>query len=176
MNFIFPTTPGRRSSFRRTRLELSVGECSGLCLYDNILMHHVDLSGPYWQQPGRSIVESLLVHFPLPSASSRPHFTSLHRAFFSDKLPEISESTHPPCTTSLDPVLLTHDWTMSELAAYLGTFSAAHTYDEGFAGESDVARDFSQRLKEALRVEGVEEGDRFRVAWRMGTVQGKLEG
>ncbi|KAL8279508.1 hypothetical protein RQP46_008070 [Phenoliferia psychrophenolica] len=133
--------------------------------------------GPYWQQPGRSIVESLLIPFPLPAPSPSPKFTSLHRAFFSDAIPPLPPADPTtPYTTSLDPVLLTHKWSMTELGAYLGTFSAAHTYDEKNGKESDVARDFAMRLKEALASEGVKEGEKFKVAWRMGTVQGKLEG
>ena len=134
-------------------------------------------TGPYWQQPGRSIVESLLVPFPFPAPSSRPKFspTSFHRSFFSDALPELPSDPAPSYTTSLDPVLLTHTWTMAELAAYLGTFSAAHTYDEKHGKGSDVAQDFSVRLQEALKSEGVPDGAKVRVAWRMGTVEGKMQ-
>lgn len=41
-------------------------------------------AGPYWEQPGRSIVESLLVPFPFPSRALTPPFdpSSYTRSFF----------------------------------------------------------------------------------------------
>lgn len=41
-------------------------------------------AGPYWEQPGRSIVESLLVPFPFPSDALAPPFdaSSYTRSFF----------------------------------------------------------------------------------------------
>ncbi|KWU42029.1 S-adenosyl-L-methionine-dependent methyltransferase [Rhodotorula sp. JG-1b] len=52
--------------------------------------------GPYWEQPGRSIVESLLVPFPFPSRALTPSFdpTSYTRSFF------LREPTPSGTTTS----------------------------------------------------------------------------
>ncbi|KAM0749433.1 S-adenosyl-L-methionine-dependent methyltransferase [Meredithblackwellia eburnea MCA 4105] len=124
--------------------------------------------GPYWQQPGRSIVESLLVPLALPPS---PTFTSQTRSFFLSDSP----SYVPPSPETTHPLLLTQNWSLKEIEGYLKTFSAAHTYDEKHGDASDVGREFGRRLGDALKAEGVDvdAGEKILVAWRMGTVEAR---
>ncbi|GAA6005998.1 class I SAM-dependent methyltransferase [Rhodotorula paludigena] len=128
--------------------------------------------GPYWEQPGRSIVEALLtpIPFPVPSASSSSapddalssfDPSSFTRSFFLRPGDTVSvPSAFPPspdpplptapgasaayrlapsalatspalaATTTLErTLLLRRQWTREQLAAYLRTWSAAHSFN-----------------------------------------------
>lgn len=139
--------------------------------------------GPYWQQPGRSIVEQLLVPFPLPtvpsstSTSSSPGWdpTTFHRSFFlrpGGSPPSLPSADPKGTTTSQDPLLLTHQWDLAQIEAYLRTWSSANTYAEQHPGEEDVVDGMVGRLREG----GLKEGEKVEVGWEMGVVMGSLKG
>ncbi|ORY84174.1 S-adenosyl-L-methionine-dependent methyltransferase [Leucosporidium creatinivorum] len=134
--------------------------------------------GPYWQQPGRSIVESLLTPFPFPSPSSStsgPDFdpTTFHRSFFlrsGGSPPSLSTPDPPSTTTSVDPLLLTHQWSLKDIEAYLRTWSSASTYKDEHPGEEDVVSAMVERLREG----GLKDDEKVEVGWEMGVVMGRL--
>lgn len=69
---------------------------------------------------------------------------------------------------SKDGLLLTHQWTLAEIEAYLRTFSSVVTYKEQHGGEDPVPE-----MIESLRKEGLNEQDRVEVAWEVGMIMGK---
>ena len=73
--------------------------------------------------------------------------------------------------TSHLPLLLTHHWTLSELEAYLRTWSAALTYVEKHGG--DVVAAFVERLGEEMEREGIAKGEKVEVGWKMGLMEGR---
>ncbi|GAA5874695.1 hypothetical protein JCM16303_002954 [Sporobolomyces ruberrimus] len=145
------------------------------------------LLGPYWEQPGRSIVENLLVPFPLPIPSNFPSSSeansicssfdpsSLKRTFHLQN-PSSSETILPKplssesnLSTSLHPLLLTKTWNLQGLEGYLRTWSSLHKYEEENGKEPDVVA----RLLEQLREKGWKEGEEVEVGWEVGMFMGK---
>ncbi|GAA5967635.1 hypothetical protein JCM11641_005717 [Rhodosporidiobolus odoratus] len=126
--------------------------------------------GPFWEQPGRSIVEALLTPFPFPSSVSVSTFNpaTYTRSFFlrpSGGPPPFSQPTSP-ATLAADSLLkievtrellLKRTWGIEELRAYLRTWSAAHSYDE------------THRQKQ-----GASTGDRAREGQRQEALQGLM--
>lgn len=150
------------------------------------------LPAPYWQQPGRSIVESLLTPLPFPSnsvsalessstISTHGNWdTSSFERFYFD-LPPSSPSTSiinvPGIKETHEPVLLKHQWTISDVEAYLRTWSSAHSYNEVHSGEGgDCVAAFLERFGEVWREQGLREEERVEVAWKMGGLRGRKEG
>lgn len=137
------------------------------------------LAGPYWQQPGRSIAESLLCPFPFPSepsASSKPDFdrSSFHRSFFLR-----SESASPPptsdpdyVTTSKHPLLLKHDWTLKQIEAYLRTWSSAATFKERHPKNPDPVDEMVEKLRNEG---GLKDDVKVEVGWEVGMIMGRMQ-
>lgn len=129
-------------------------------------------SGPYWQQPGRSIVEALLTPFPFPS---HPAFdpSSFHRHFLTvDAAPSPSARPAPPgspaFTSSYAPLMLRQQWDLGQFEAYLRTWSAALSYDEVNGG--DVVGEMMGMVR---GVGEWEEGEKVEVAWEMAVMSGR---
>lgn len=207
--------------------------------------------GPYWEQPGRSIVEALLVPFPFPfpSPSTQPppsssfDPTSYTRSFFlrdpqanstrgataafattTTRTPTTSNSRLPFELDGLDPdppsgvytldppsaphdqtrtvylsrsgPLLTRDWTLAQLVAYLRTWSAAHAYNEAArrvtttgpdgsdveqhhrdvaAAAADCVDEFVAQLQRHGLGLGPEQDKTIRVAWDVGLIMGRKQ-
>ncbi|GAA5925778.1 class I SAM-dependent methyltransferase [Sporobolomyces koalae] len=144
------------------------------------------LLGPYWEQPGRSIVEALLVPFPLPLAdnfASNSEATSicsaydastLQRTFHLDSTVPTSPVLEPAeqsagVKNSRHDLLLTKQLTLQGFEGYLRTWSSLHKYDEEHRGGTDVAKALIERMKEA----GWQEGEEVEAAWQVGMVMGK---
>lgn len=131
-------------------------------------------SGPYWQQPGRSITEALLSPYPFPDPTDT-HFdpSSFQRSFFlrsptAEPPRNVNDPPSVKVEVSKDGLLLTHQWTLAEIEAYLRTFSSVVTYKEQHGGEDPVPD-----MIESLRKEGLNEQDRVEVAWEVGMIMGK---
>ncbi|BGP32558.1 trans-aconitate methyltransferase 1 [Rhodotorula toruloides] len=110
---------------------------------------------------------------PLPSAAGESATYSLR--------PASSASTDASLRVSITrELLLTRKWTLEELEAYLRTWSSAHAYNEAHrpspdspnAGTGQAYRDCVEVFLEALRREGVSEGE-MEVGWEMGVVFGR---
>ncbi|GAA6063340.1 hypothetical protein JCM10212_003926 [Sporobolomyces blumeae] len=111
------------------------------------------LLGPYWDQPGRSIVEDLLRPFPLPIASSLsradprpPSRDDPSRAFDPRHFKRTFHLRDDPSSSKMTPLmvqeqaeagsvsierhglLLTKPLTLDLLSAYLSTWSSLHKY------------------------------------------------
>ncbi|GAA5841906.1 hypothetical protein JCM5353_001184 [Sporobolomyces roseus] len=149
------------------------------------------LLGPYWEQPGRSIVESLLVPFPLPLPHNFPSTSSpsdhsilnsfepssLKRSFHlssssSSSSPSLSSSESSMIETSIHPLLLKKEMTLDDLEAYLRTWSSLHKYNEEHRKE-EGGKDVVEELLERMRGRGWREGEKVEAAWEVGMVMGK---
>lgn len=71
-------------------------------------------TGPYWEQPGRSIVEALLTPFPFPAGNLSPPFNpgSFTRSFFLRALAETESKTLPFRIEGLAPDAPEGDYTL----------------------------------------------------------------
>ncbi|BGP16709.1 hypothetical protein JCM10213_009126 [Rhodosporidiobolus nylandii] len=148
--------------------------------------------GPFWEQPGRSIVEALLTPFPFPSTASKSPSSpsadatsspqpsedsfdpsTFRRSFFlrpGGPPPPLTpaSSEQPPHINVSHELLLTKQWTLAQLEAYLRTWSAAHNYNA--ARGRDCVEDFVEQLKAA----GLGETETVDVAWEVGVVMGRM--
>ncbi|CEQ42479.1 SPOSA6832_04295, partial [Sporobolomyces salmonicolor] len=140
-------------------------------------------TGKYWEQPGRSIVEGLLVRFPLPLPSVFPSASSpaqrfdpatFHRSFFlrsaSSPAPSLlpaESSASSPVETSTHPLLLVKHWSLSDLTAYFRTWSSRHAYQE------EHGKDPVEGIVSALRERGLREGEVVEVGWEVAVVMGR---
>lgn len=131
-----------------------------------------DQLGPYWEQPGRSIVEGLLREVPAATEVCPSTFTEFQRSFFSS--PHITDVPKPL------PVILKKKMTWSDLLQYFKTSSALRNFHEKHP--EDLARsdgDISERfLSQLIRtVEGREsckiipEKDQVQMEWPLGLLQ-----
>ncbi|KIK68537.1 hypothetical protein GYMLUDRAFT_237577 [Collybiopsis luxurians FD-317 M1] len=88
--------------------------------------------GPYWERPGRTILERHLVDVPEPEQIlGSGKLTDTDRVYFSgpyhDTAPSSSPSPRPP---TILPVILRTQTTWNGLLGYFHTFSSLHTYLE----------------------------------------------
>ncbi|GAA5893720.1 class I SAM-dependent methyltransferase [Sporobolomyces salmoneus] len=146
--------------------------------------------GPYWEQPGRSIVENLLIPFPLPVSSNfssqippdRTRTQSICDAFDRDSLKRAFYLSNPSQTPELRPaerdagiiistgsLLLTKQWTVKGLEGYLRTWSSLHKYREENGSQPDIVEGLIRDLKE----KGWKDGEDVEAAWEVGMVMGK---
>ena len=115
--------------------------------------------GPYWQQPGRSILQN---HLREIVQAGPPLLTDGQYLVFSgDWYPE---SKHPGA--DVRDVIMSQPATFEKLEATLRTWSAVHTYLEKFpdvagmrgkGAEGDVVDRIISKLKGMLKGEGVPE-------------------
>lgn len=69
------------------------------------------------------------------------------------------------------PVILKHDWTLEQLAAYLSTWSSVHLYDAEHGG--DIATDFVKELSVSLEKEGMK--DKVECNWDLCVMSARLK-
>ena len=110
--------------------------------------------GPYWERPGRTILDNHLVDVPDPVQALPSAFSAFERVFFT--------GTHYPDLPGPRPVILRRTVTWAELMGYFRTWSPLHTFHELHPedlqrAEGDIAARFWRRLKEEVgRVEKTE--------------------
>lgn len=119
--------------------------------------------GPYWQQPGRSILQNHLREIVQPEPSLLTDRKYI--AFSDDWYPE---SKHPGA--EIREVIMSGPATFEGSEAYLRTWSSVHTYLETFpdvaamrgkGAEGDVVDRIISKLKGMLNEEGVPEGSTY---------------
>lgn len=130
--------------------------------------------GPYWEQPGRSIVEGLLRDVPAATEVCPGTFSEFRRTSFSS--PHITDVPSPL------PTILKKTMTWSNLLQYFRTYSALHNFHDKHP--EDLARsdgDISQRfllllIKSVEEREGCKitpETDQVQVEWPLGLLQAR---
>ncbi|KAH7929141.1 S-adenosyl-L-methionine-dependent methyltransferase [Leucogyrophana mollusca] len=119
--------------------------------------------GPYWQQPGRSILENHLVEIPDGNEVVPGQFSDFERVFFT--------GPHYPDLPSPRSVILRKKMNWDDLLSYLRTWSSLHTFREAHPedaqhAEGSVEVRFWNALKEGVekelggvKVEGKDEVD-----------------
>jgi len=129
--------------------------------------------GPYWQQPGRSILENLLLDIPSATDVLPDQFTDFQRVFYTSPY-----HLHVPSPL---PVILIKSVTWSDLLAYFRTASAFHTFQEQFPEDSkrpdgDLAARFLRRLIEGAAKEdgkNIEIHDEVQIEWPLALILAK---
>ena len=101
--------------------------------------------GPYWQQPGRGILEGHLLDVPEPqNVLGNGTLSNLHRVYYTgDHYPELPSAQLP--------IILRKRMTWLNVHEYLRTWSSLHTFQEKFP--DDVKRedgDIATRFWKAL--------------------------
>ena len=121
--------------------------------------------GPYWEQPGRSILRNHLREIVNVDPSLLTD--SKYLVFSGDNFPE---SKHPGA--EVQDVIMSRPVTFEGLEANMRTWSSVHTYLEKFpdvagmrgeGAEGDVVDRIISRLKDMLKGEGVPEDSTFMV-------------
>ncbi|KAH9940655.1 S-adenosyl-L-methionine-dependent methyltransferase [Amylocystis lapponica] len=95
--------------------------------------------GPYWQQPGRSILDNHLQAIP---DAPHPTFSACERVYFT--------GGHHPGLPEPQQVIMRKTTTWTGLMDYLRTCSALHTFHERNPEDGDIALRFWRRLKEEV--------------------------
>ncbi|KAG1779968.1 S-adenosyl-L-methionine-dependent methyltransferase [Suillus placidus] len=118
--------------------------------------------GPYWEQPGRSILDNHLIEVPEGNEVVPGAFSDFERVFFT--------GDHYPSLPSPRSVIMRKKMTWDDLLSYLNTWSVLHTFRQHNPTDwetprGDVAVRFCKDLKEGVEredgraVEGHDEVD-----------------
>jgi SAM-dependent methyltransferase len=107
--------------------------------------------GPYWQQPGRSIVDNHLTQVPTPTEAVPGQFSDFERVYFT--------GPHYPFLPSPLPVIMRKQMSWANLLSYLHTWSSLHTYHQQYPSDlerpdGDVSKRFWMSLKHRVGSEG----------------------
>ncbi|KAF9233621.1 S-adenosyl-L-methionine-dependent methyltransferase [Melanogaster broomeanus] len=129
--------------------------------------------GPYWQQPGRSILDNHLVAIPSAEEVVPGAFKDFTRRYFT--------GTYHPHLPSPLPILMRKVMTWNDLYGYLRTASALHTFLEKNPGdtlrpEGDICMRFWKSLmRGAEEQDGVEvrAEDDVEVEWPLALIMVK---
>ncbi|EJD38164.1 hypothetical protein AURDEDRAFT_92054 [Auricularia subglabra TFB-10046 SS5] len=144
----------------------------------------LDTLGPYWQQPGRWLIETHLQHVPQPP---KPPFTDVRQTFFvGQHFPQYAAQGR-----DVQPVILQKKLDWPGVEAYLRTWSSLHTYQEvhpqdkarigpqdGMGSENgDVVQRLLCRLRTAILKETGEDKveDEIELEWPMVLIMGRKE-
>ncbi|KAF9499638.1 S-adenosyl-L-methionine-dependent methyltransferase [Pleurotus eryngii] len=107
--------------------------------------------GPYWQQPGRHILEDHLLAVPEPAdILGAGVFAKLQRIYFTG-------DHYPLLPDPKLPVILRKRVTWTDLLAYLHTWSSLNTFQERYSSDAEhadgnIATRFWKSLKEGAAV------------------------
>jgi trans-aconitate 3-methyltransferase len=112
-----------------------------------------DALGPYWEQPGRDILDNHLVAIPSPSDVVPDKFSDFQRVHYTG---DYNSSLPNP-----RPVILRKKTTWEGLHAYLRTFSSLHTFHERHPEdlenpEGDISTRFLNNLRREAEKAGAE--------------------
>ncbi|KIP09388.1 hypothetical protein PHLGIDRAFT_116482 [Phlebiopsis gigantea 11061_1 CR5-6] len=127
--------------------------------------------GPYWERPGRTILDEHLVAIPDPEAVVPGQFMDFQRLYFSGE--------HHPMLPSPQPVILKKTMTWNGLLAYLRTFSSLHTLHEKYPedlqrSDGDIAVRVWNQLKADVvrnnRSDAPRNMDEVDVEWPMAVI------
>jgi len=123
--------------------------------------------GPYWERPGRTILDEHLVAIPDPNDVVPGAFCDLERVYFTGE--------HHPNLPHTRPVILRKKMSWGDLMAYLRTFSSLHTYHEKYPDDlkrpdGDIAVRFLNRLKEDVASRTGELADEIDVEWPLALI------
>jgi ubiquinone/menaquinone biosynthesis C-methylase UbiE len=129
--------------------------------------------GPYWQQPGRSILANHLIAIPNAEEVVPGAFKDFTRCYFT--------GTHHPHLPSPLPILMRKTMTWNNLYGYLRTASALHTFleknpDDELRPEGDICMRFWKSLMSgAEEQDGVEvrAEDNVEVEWPLALIMVK---
>ncbi|KII85655.1 hypothetical protein PLICRDRAFT_115646 [Plicaturopsis crispa FD-325 SS-3] len=120
-----------------------------------------DTLGPYWQQPGRSLLDGHLRGVPSATDVLPDKFSEFKRVYFS--------GDHYPDLPSPLPVILRKKMAWADLLPYLRTWSSLHTYHERHPEDlKNPDGDIAQRLVKSLQNEAKAAGatgDEIEIEW-----------
>ena len=166
------------------QLGIDIVSPSAALLYSSCLL------GPYWEQPGRSIVEGLLRDVPAATEVSPGSFSEFRRTFFScmfittpchnETHHSFPKAPHITDVPSLLPIILKKTITWSDFLQYLRSSSALRNFHDKHPEDLERSDgDISERLLRRL-VRSVEqregyqitpEKDQVQVEWPLGLLQ-----
>ncbi|KAG1817456.1 S-adenosyl-L-methionine-dependent methyltransferase [Suillus variegatus] len=129
--------------------------------------------GPYWEQPGRLILDNHLIEVPDGNQVVPGAFSDSERVFFT--------GDYYPSLPSPRSVIMRKKMTWDDLLSYLNTWSSLHTFrqhnpTDGETPRGDVAMRFWKDLKEgAEREDGrpVEGHDEVDIEWPLAMIMVK---
>ncbi|KAK7451231.1 trans-aconitate methyltransferase 1 [Stygiomarasmius scandens] len=132
--------------------------------------------GPYWERPGRTILERHLIDVPEPKDVGVNVLSETERVYFAG--PYHTETL--PSTHTL-PVIMRSQTTWNGLLGYLNTFSSLHNWVEKHPGEEKLSERFWRDLmKEAEKVKqdkgekvALKGEDELTIEWPVALVLGK---
>ncbi|KAG2346401.1 hypothetical protein BDR05DRAFT_997390 [Suillus weaverae] len=133
----------------------------------------LDSVGPYWQQPGRSILQNHLLEVPDGNEVVPGAFSDFESVFFT--------GDHYPSLPSPRSVIMRKKMTWDDLLSYLNTWSSLHTFrqhnpTDGENPRGDVAVRFWKDLKEGVEREdgrAVEGHDEVDIEWPLAMIMVK---
>ncbi|KAI0087202.1 S-adenosyl-L-methionine-dependent methyltransferase [Irpex rosettiformis] len=123
--------------------------------------------GPYWERPGRTIVDEHLVAIPDPETVVPGAFRDLERVYFTGE--------HHPNLPNTRPVILRKKMSWDDLMSYLRTFSSLHSFHEKYPDDlqrpdGDIALRFLNRLKEDVAQHKGSTGEEVDVEWPLALI------
>lgn len=125
--------------------------------------------GPYWEQPGRSVLDGHLLKVPSATDVHPDKFSEFERVFFTgDHFPELP-SPHP--------VIMRKRMSWDDFLALLYTASSLHTFHQRFPedkehSDGDIAVRFLKKLREATLSDGSKE-ESIEVEWPLALILGR---
>ncbi|KAH8103353.1 S-adenosyl-L-methionine-dependent methyltransferase [Cristinia sonorae] len=131
--------------------------------------------GPYWERPGRSILDNHLLDIPRPQNVVPGQFHSFQHLFFRGK-----HHDHLPAEQS-KPVLLQKTVTWEGLLDYFYTFSSFHTFqqqnpEDSKHPEGDIAVRFWKALQAHVSEESggkIATSDEIQIEWPIALIMAK---
>ncbi|KAF9219081.1 hypothetical protein BS17DRAFT_437328 [Gyrodon lividus] len=129
--------------------------------------------GPYWQQPGRSILDGHLVAIPNAEEVVPGAFRDFTRRYLT--------GTHHPHLPSPQPILMKKTMSWTNLYSYLRTCSALHTFleknpEDKLRPEGDICMRFWKSLMSSAEEQDgvkVEVEDNLEVEWPLALIMVK---
>jgi hypothetical protein len=132
-------------------------------------------AAPFWERPGRTHVETNydIIPFPhndndeSPGSGQWDDLSTFERRKFDQTdwtafQPRPDQPDPPP--TTHHPLMLSRRWTLDELNAYLGTWSALNTYNQRHGDGDALRKGFLEELQAELRLG---QGETVEVQWPM---------
>ncbi|KAF5339813.1 hypothetical protein D9611_009091 [Ephemerocybe angulata] len=116
--------------------------------------------GAYFQRPGRTVLERLLVDVPAPSVvlPGDVGLVDFQRLYFTDDRRDIPDISLTDAPQIVHPTIMKVDWRWIDVLGYLRTSSALHSYHEAFPEDKKHSDDtrFLERDLADIEVRGNE--------------------